>query len=157
MRRGTNVTTELFAGMQGDLAAGSLQRAVYDRIAAAILSGHLRPGDRLPSTRELARSLGIGRNTATWAVEELAAEGFVEARHGSGTYVSLQLPDRPARAVGHPDCGRAAAVARVARRAERYTAVARSLQVPQRPVPFRINLPAVDDFPVALWRRIMKS
>ncbi|MDN2564867.1 PLP-dependent aminotransferase family protein [Aquibium sp. A9E412] len=155
-RRGKDRTTELFAGMDGAQGTQSLQRTVYERIAAAILDGHLRPGDRLPSTRELAKSLGIGRNTVTWAVEQLAVEGFVETRHGSGTFVSMQLPDAP-RPNGDDAAGRAAAVARIARRAERYAAVARSLRVPQRPVPFRINMPAVDDFPVSLWRRLMKS
>ena len=136
--------------------AMSLQRRVYENFAAAILSGQLRPGERLPSTRDLARTLGIARNTVAWAFEQLVVEGYVETRHGSGTFVSSQLPEGGDGRQG--DVARVEAdTGRVARRAERFAAVARSLRVPQRPIPFRINMPAVDAFPVALWRRLMKS
>ena len=140
-------------------ADGTLQGQVYEQFARAILSGNLRPGDRLPSTRELAKVLGIGRNTASWVFEQLAMEGFVRTRRGSGTYVSDELPDfgaldrLKAKDTGPADI----ASSTLARRAARYSAVARSLRVPQRPVPFRINMPAVDDFPIGLWRRVAKS
>lgn len=136
----------------------TLQGQVYEQFARAILTGHLRPGDRLPSTRELAKAMGIGRNTVSWAFEQLAMEGFVRTRRGSGTYVSDELPD-----IGQLDRLKSSEQApetlgsSVAQRSERYSAVARSLRVPQRPVPFRINMPAVDDFPISLWRRVTKS
>ncbi len=136
----------------------TLQGQVYEQFTGAILSGHLRPGDRLPSTRELAKALGIGRNTASWVFEQLAMEGFVRTRRGSGTYVSDELPDfgqlHRLKTRHAPADGLASSLAQ---RAVRYSVVARSLRVPQRPVPFRINLPAVDDFPIGLWRRVMKS
>ncbi len=134
-----------------------LQRRVYERFATAILDGQLRPGDRLPSTRELAKTLGVARNTATWAFEQLAVEGFIETRHGSGTFVSSQLPDAGSGGRLRVPQDEETAAARLARRSERFAVVARSLRIPQKPVPFRINMPAVDAFPVALWRRLMKS
>lgn len=149
-------TAGIFDALDGDVGADPLQRRVYKRFAGAILNGHLKPGDRLPSTRELARSLGIGRNTVTWAFEQLAVEGFIETRHGSGTFVSSQLPTGDGKTANAP-LDNDGAAARIARRAERYSAVARSLRIPQRPIPFRINMPAVDSFPVTLWRRLTKS
>lgn len=58
------------------------------QITLAILSGDLKPGDRLPSTRELARRFGIHPNTISAGYRELDREGWTETRHGSGVYVS---------------------------------------------------------------------
>ena len=134
-----------------------LQQRVYDRIAQAVLAGQLKPGDRLPSTRELARSLGIGRNTVTWAFEQLAAEGFIETRHGSGTFVSSELRNHTRPRKLSPADRPVKTAARLARRAERYATVAQSLRVPQKLVPFRINMPAIDAFPTVLWRRLING
>jgi GntR family transcriptional regulator/MocR family aminotransferase len=62
-----------------------------DRLAAAIRAaidaGRLLPGTRLPSTRSVAQDLGLARGTVTSAYQQLAAEGYLEAAHGSGTRV----------------------------------------------------------------------
>jgi GntR family transcriptional regulator / MocR family aminotransferase len=59
-----------------------LHRQLYDRLRHAILSGQLQPGQRLPSTRILASELGISRNTASNAYEQLYAEGYLERKVG---------------------------------------------------------------------------
>lgn len=64
-----------------------LIRQVYERIRMQILHGDLQGGDRLPSTRELASNLQVSRNVILEAYEQLIAEGFLETRKGSGTYV----------------------------------------------------------------------
>lgn len=65
-------------------------------LKAAILAGALGAGARLPATRTLARELELSRNTVLTAYEQLRAEGFVEGRVGSGSYVStLSLPAAP--------------------------------------------------------------
>ncbi len=56
-----------------------------------MLSGALRAGDRLPSTRDLAEQLEISRTVVLLAYDQLLAEGYVEGRAGSGTYVSARL------------------------------------------------------------------
>src|SRR5882724_902644 len=56
-----------------------------------IAGGALKAGDRLPANRELAKTLGVNRNTVTTAYAELAAEGLITSRVGSGTYIS-QMP-----------------------------------------------------------------
>jgi GntR family transcriptional regulator / MocR family aminotransferase len=66
-------------------------------VAAEIGRGRLRPGDRLPGTRTLARTLGVQRLTVVAAMEELAAEGWIETRPARGTFVSTDLPDAKAR------------------------------------------------------------
>lgn len=64
-----------------------LSGEIYRQVRRAILDRRLRPGDRLPPTRELARSLLVARATVTVAYERLAAEGFVAFRQGAGTFV----------------------------------------------------------------------
>jgi GntR family transcriptional regulator/MocR family aminotransferase len=72
------------------------------QLTARIRAGGLGPGDRLPSTRALARQLGVHRNTVVAAFDELVAEGWVEARRGSGTFVDRALPPE----LGPPVTGR---------------------------------------------------
>lgn len=64
-----------------------LSLQIVRRLQAAIDAGHLARGVRLPSTRELARTLGVSRNTVLTAYEELAARGLVSGRRGAGMYV----------------------------------------------------------------------
>ena len=73
----------------------SLPRQIAAQIRRAILDGRLPPGSRLPSTRALAQALGVSRNVALAAYDDLHAEGYIEGRHGSGTYVASDLPPLP--------------------------------------------------------------
>lgn len=73
----------------------SLVDQLHDGILAAIGGDTLQPGTRLPSTRELARQLGLTRFTVDDAYSRLVSEGYLDARHGSGTYVAarVKLPE----------------------------------------------------------------
>ncbi|MBX9633532.1 MAG: PLP-dependent aminotransferase family protein, partial [Magnetospirillum sp.] len=73
----------------------SLQRQLALALREAILAGQLPTGSRLPSTRRLAIQLGLGRNTVLAAFEHLLAEGFIQARQGSGTVVAALPPASP--------------------------------------------------------------
>jgi DNA-binding transcriptional regulator YhcF (GntR family) len=64
-----------------------LYRQLVTQVTLAILSGDLRPGDRLPSTRELARRFDIHPNTVSAGYRQLEQEGWTVTRHGSGVYV----------------------------------------------------------------------
>lgn len=66
------------------------QLAVHLRDAAA--RGHLRVGERLPSTRALARSLAVSRTVTSAAYDQLYAEGWITGRRGSGTYIAAVPP-----------------------------------------------------------------
>jgi GntR family transcriptional regulator len=57
-------------------------------IRAAIADGRLEPGDRLPALRDLAGDLGVNHNTLRAAVAKLEADGLLESRHGTGTFVA---------------------------------------------------------------------
>jgi GntR family transcriptional regulator/MocR family aminotransferase len=70
-----------------------LHKQLYDEIRGAILAGRLGPGRRVPSTREMARSLGVSRTTVTQSYDELLSEGYLEAVVGSGTFVCKELPE----------------------------------------------------------------
>ncbi|MFC4531275.1 PLP-dependent aminotransferase family protein [Sphaerisporangium dianthi] len=59
-----------------------------DQLRAGMRAGALRAGERLPSSRALARLLGVSRTVVTEAFQQLYAEGWLEGRHGSGTYVA---------------------------------------------------------------------
>lgn len=83
-------------------AEGSLQHRIRQMIAEGILSGRLRPGERLPSSRKLAVHLGVSRITVTLAYAELVADDFLSARGRSGYFVSATTP-RPREVVAQPD------------------------------------------------------
>src|SRR6185503_21097753 len=73
----------------------NLSGEIYRQIRRAITDGRLRPGDCLPASRDLARSLRVSRTTITVAYDRLAGEGFLSSRIGAGTFVSNHLA--PAR------------------------------------------------------------
>jgi GntR family transcriptional regulator / MocR family aminotransferase len=83
----------------GDLYAWHLDRAsrtpltrqIYTQVRSAVLSGALRPGTRMPSSRAMASKLGVARASVVLAYEHLHAEGYVESRHGSGTFIAGDL------------------------------------------------------------------
>ncbi|RMI46518.1 GntR family transcriptional regulator, partial [Actinomadura harenae] len=62
------------------------------RLRAALRDGLLVAGERLPSGRALAAALGVSRTVVTEAYGQLYAEGWLEGRHGSGTYVTEIVP-----------------------------------------------------------------
>ncbi len=115
-----------------------LHRQVYDALRRAILDGTLRPGARVPSTRTLAADLGVSRFPVLSAYDQLLHEGYLEGRVGSGTYVRAAPVDGGAHAKARPVHGGA----------PRMWRGAGGLR------PFRASLPALDEFPRALWARL---
>jgi GntR family transcriptional regulator/MocR family aminotransferase len=124
-------------------------------VRAEILEGRLRPGARLPGTRDLADRYGLSRGTIVNAFEQLRSEGYVEGSVGSGTYVSKILPDTllqaPGGAGAHPRAQRPPRrhLAEYGRRVRPFPVLETR---PSRA--FRVNLPALDLFPATLWARI---
>ena len=133
-----------------DRSSGApLHRQIYDALRGAILDGLLRPGQRVPSTRALAVELHVSRLPVLSAYDQLLHEGYLVGRVGSGTYVSAALPDDLLRSSGPP-------AATIRPRAVR--------RVPRPPPgvrdegglgPFRMSLPALDQFPHVLWSRLV--
>lgn len=77
--------------------ATPLSQQVYLIFSRLILDGLLAAGTKLPASRALAEELGLSRNTIIIAYEQLMAEGYVETRTGSGTFVSQTVPDLSSR------------------------------------------------------------
>jgi GntR family transcriptional regulator/MocR family aminotransferase len=126
-----------------------IHRQIYEGFRRAILDGLLRPGQRVPSTRALAVELDVSRLPVLTAYDQLLHEGYLDGRIGSGTFVSAAVPDDLLRPPVPPD---ATAPLSRARRAPR----------PPPPVrdegglgPFRMSLPALDQFPHAAWARLV--
>ena len=74
-----------------------MYRQLYAWFRSAILTGELRPGHKLPSTRYLASELSVSRITVLCAFQQLAAEGYIVSSAGSGTYVAKSIPDQVTR------------------------------------------------------------
>src|SRR4051794_29605003 len=131
-----------------------LRDQLYAGLRAAILDGRLAVGARLPASRALARSLGLSRFTIDDAYSRLIADGYLIGRHGSGTYVAYGSPDLtpvPSEAT------RAPADAPTARGwstwATRLGASRDNDDATPIRYSFKQGVPALDPFPLALWRR----
>ncbi len=72
-------------------------RWLYAALRSEILDGRLRPGTRLPATRDLAEQYHLSRGTIVSAFEQLRAEGYLEGKVGSGTFVAGSLPEHARR------------------------------------------------------------
>jgi GntR family transcriptional regulator/MocR family aminotransferase len=135
-------------------AGRNLYRWVYEELRSAILEGRLRPGSRLPATRDLAKAYRVSRPTVVTAFEQLKGEGYVEGRTGSGTFVCKILPDQLLQV------GRTRPEKRLPHRRVQLSAYARRLHpffpssAPKIVRAFRANQPALNVFPAALWSQV---
>jgi len=72
---------------------------LVDAVRTEIERGRLKPGERLPGTRALGKSLGLNRNTINAAFSELALQGWIETSPSSGTFVSKEIPTSIAQTI----------------------------------------------------------
>ncbi|MDQ6692930.1 MAG: PLP-dependent aminotransferase family protein, partial [Chloroflexota bacterium] len=134
-----------------------IYRQLYDQLRQAILTGRLKGGTRLPSTRLFADELGVARNTVLNAFEQLLAEGYLYSRIGAGTYVATVLPEEllnaepPSDQAGHAlRTGR-----RLSQRGRQLAAAAVEPYLPAERFPaFKLGMPALDSFPFKLWGQL---
>src|SRR5215470_8049909 len=126
-------------------------RWLYSEIRGQILSARLRPGTRLPSTRELAKLYSLSRGTVVAAFDQLIAEGYLRSVVGSGTHVSSTLPEDWL----HVNRG-AAQTGKQFQAQRHFSRYAKSVSLfrgyDKRPThAFRANVPGLDRFPMELW------
>ena len=128
-----------------------LARQIYAQVRAGVLSGALRAGARLPSTRVLAGRLGVARTSVVAAYEQLLVEGYVDGRAGSGTFVSSQLAT-PIRGAGRAPRrrGKPPTLPAPARAFEAF--VPSSAQLEARP--FNTGRTLLDARTVEIWRKL---
>ncbi len=142
-----------------------LYRQIYDSLRDAIRSGRLAAGTRVPTTRILASDLRVSRNTAAAALELLRAEGYVEVRAKSGTFVSSVPPEsaplatpatRSAAAPVSAARVRSPAEPRLSRSGLRLLHSRNRLMegIKEGCRPFRFGVPAFDAFPYDVWNRL---
>ena len=125
-----------------------LYTQVYEQFRQMILDKRLRPGERLPASRNLARELGVSRVIISQGYEQLILEGYLVGRTGSGTFVADQVPDLllqvtktdPAKKNG-PGAIRVAGPEFPASVPYHKTDL----------VPFQTGVPSLDHFPYKSW------
>jgi len=117
--------------------SGVLYVRLYQRMRALILQGAWPPGMRLPSSRRLAEDLEISRNTASLALDQLLADGWIETRSRAGTYVSAEAP--------------------ILARPTPTSGIGRDRSFARPPVPFEMAHGAIDAFPFERWSRLQSK
>lgn len=143
-------------GLDASLGQPAYAR-ICDRIRSAIVSGALAPNARLPSSRTLAKDLGVARNTVDWALGQLVADGYIVRRRGAGSFVAAHLPERDARPLSAKRIAKAKPVEAERRLSERAKAL-QSYPGHYRPavaIPFTPSLPPIDLFPRKAWNRLL--
>jgi GntR family transcriptional regulator/MocR family aminotransferase len=131
-----------------------LSQQVYRELRRAIAGSRLPGGSRLPSTRELARQLGVARFTVDEAYAWLTAEGYIVGRRGSGTYVAEGL----ARGVPEPGEPRPAPGRQLSAWLRRLPTSASEVlpaRIDSSAISFMTGFPALEEFPWTVWQRLL--
>src|SRR5215472_13286529 len=90
-----HLATQISPIISVDRGAGTpLHQQVYDGYREAILRGDLQPGQKIPSSRELASEIQVSRFPVLHAYAQLLAEGYFESQIGSETFISSTLPEQ---------------------------------------------------------------
>jgi GntR family transcriptional regulator / MocR family aminotransferase len=131
---------------------GDLSMQIYRQLLGAVLDGRLRSGERLPPTRELARRLGVSRNTVGVAYELLVAEGVVAGRVGAGSFICAE-PLRRMQARRAPP---GAVLPREVWR-EIPALAARPARLAVYDYDFGVGRPDPALFPFTTWRRLLAN
>ncbi len=135
-------------------ASEPLYQQIYESFRNTIIRDGLRPGELVPSTRSLARALGISRLPILNAYSKLLAEGYFETRVGAGTFIASSLPGRAnARITKY-----APSTSRGKRQISNNAA---SLPPYERPSwaeslgPFQVGQPDLHKFPIEIWLKLV--
>lgn len=138
-----------------------LYRQIYKSVRRAILSGELFPGKQLPASRLLAEQLGVSRTTVLNTYDQLLAEGYLESRTGTGTFVAAHLPEEFLSTPGveppknHTETPqRDLKLSRYGKNVfkESPTILRNSPATPA--IAFQHGLAAIDEFPFDVWTKL---
>ncbi|WP_281648433.1 PLP-dependent aminotransferase family protein [Parendozoicomonas sp. Alg238-R29] len=146
---------------------GPLFQELYQELKRRVLEGELPPGIRLPPSRLLAAQLNIGRNTVTAAFNQLLAEGYLQSKTGSGTYVADSLPEqwlhtrKTQRSSSEENFnGTLSNYGQLCAKAAPVQANDNPVQANNNPVKnssFTVGVPDLKAFPFALWNKIQNQ
>lgn len=142
-------------------ASTPIYRQIYDAVRRSILEGRIAPGTRLPASRQLAAQLSVSRMTVVNAYDQLFAEGYLEGKRGSGTFVASELPEeflrieRKDTAVPNGKTAiRKLVLSAYGEKTRRDMETVASNHSPTVSTPFQHSLIAADEFPFELWSKI---
>lgn len=134
---------------------------IYEKIRNEILSGEFKAGMRLPSTRALAKQLGVSRMTVVNAYDQLLAEGYLEGKKGAGTFIAAKIPEYFFKA---KDVEKAKDLSQSRGRKINFSPYGAKLHENSRRIlgayqknkfsAFEIGVPALDKFPFEIWQKI---
>jgi len=129
---------------------------LYSQLRGVILNGRLKPGTRMPSSRNLAKQYSLSRGTVVAAFEHLQSEGYVETQVGAGSFVALTFPHdvinvQPAGPAVRSEISCAQLAKRGQAMVEGIFVLPSSYTLGKA---FRSHEPAIDLFPVQLWNRV---
>ena len=148
-----------------------LYQQIYEQIRAAVLTGRVKLNQRIPASRQLAKSLSVSRTTVIQSYDQLISEGYLETKPGAGTFVCAQVPDELLR-IRKNQIRRNLDFERlpVAKNDAAIPLQLSDLQLseygkhlhhtPDRlakqtcPLSFRYGLPDLGHFPIQTWRRL---
>lgn len=139
-----------------------IYRQIYESIRQSILTGKLQPKTQLPATRLLAKQLSVARMTIINAYEQLFAEGYLEGKGGSGTFVAARLPEEFLN-VEQPQKKQTETAERVIKFSNfgKHLVKNRRILLPRyssgETLPFRHGIPAIDHFPFDIWAKISQK
>jgi GntR family transcriptional regulator/MocR family aminotransferase len=135
------------------VGTGPAYLRLFRGLRDAILGGRLAAGAALPSTRQLAGSLELSRNTVLRAYEQLIAEGLATARHGGGTFVAEQIVGvEPVAPVGDQRPIRISAEGQRTEAAVMQTLFVEISKLTPVPYDFLFGVPDASLFPIQDWR-----
>ncbi len=145
--------------MKDRSSEGPIYRNIYESIRSSILNRTIRSGERLPATRVLAAEFGVSRMTVVNAYEQLIAEGYLETRRGSGTFVAPALPetflmiDQVSLASLETSKTPERQLSSVGRHFSLNSAAILANESATGFVPFQHGLVSLDDFPISVWQK----
>ncbi|MES2869655.1 MAG: PLP-dependent aminotransferase family protein [Pseudomonadota bacterium] len=116
-----------------------IYRQLYWRFRDAIASGALKPGDRVPAARSLAKELGLARGTIDSAYSLLVSQGYFQARGQAGTLVAPGIDSQTSADPATPTS---------------RSQVNPTIGQPPALLPFQMGVPALDAFPRKIWAQI---
>jgi GntR family transcriptional regulator/MocR family aminotransferase len=139
---------------------GTLTDRLFRAIRGAVHDGRLAAGEQLPSSRQLAADLGLSRKVVATAYAHLTDEGYLEGRHGAGTFVSGAVPDSGLVRAESPQPAMPAPALRLSCHAARVIALdpwppPGARREVALPCDFKYGVPALTDFPQRIWSRLV--
>lgn len=123
---------------------------LYRELRNAILDGRLKPGARLPASRDFAKQYGFSRGTIVGVFERMQAEGYLSSRVGFGTWINRVAPSMPLLPTRSRSPAYIREVAAAYVRPKAWVGITQGIANG----PFQMAVPALIDSPVKLWGRI---